>query len=544
MPSIHVHTPSFLLVLCLCLYLCLRADPAVASPQQPFATSIQTGTTPLTFLDLTPYFINRGINDGYPANFDGIGDAYPASQLPQDNILSIAGLNFTFPSPSHSASPYDNIVALGQTLGLPPAHYSGLYLLTSSSYGDVQAKVTVTYADGTTSVTVVDSLDWRKSGPTVAIETDHFFRGDGGREDYPTYIHVSPVFVDPARVAVYFTLPLTHRVVDQYQSMHVWAASAQRAIVGRGHVNIVAVRSTTKQIKADNGLLYQAIEVTVQNIGTEWVTAMDSVWVKIEATGIETRVPGVIERLPPGQQSVVQIGIYTEKKKVKIGSKIVANVMAENSVRIVIVQTTITAGIPKWQPNDAYVYVCIVNDAAPNDTAPMGIVIVAAQISFSLFFYLFNFFFFLSSSLSQHESPAWFDRAKFGIFIHWGIFSVPAWGPVGKEYAEWYWRRMGNPDTATYSHHREHYGINRNYDDFIPEFTADQFNARTWLKLFKDAGAKYFVIVTKHHDGFALFESKVTNRTSWSLGPKRDFIKELFEAAEDYPELKRGLYCG
>lgn len=82
------------------------------------------------------------------------------------------------------------------------------------------------------------------------------------------------------------------------------------------------------------------------------------------------------------------------------------------------------------------------------------------------------------------------------------------------------------------------------YDDFIANFTAANFNASEWVQLFDDAGAKYFVIVTKHHDGFALFNTKdTTHRSSWHLGPKRDFVRELFDASKLLkPDMKRGTY--
>ena len=151
--------------------------------------------------------------------------------------------------------------------------------------------------------------------------------------------------------------------------------------------------------------------------------------------------------------------------------------------------------------------------------------------------------------LTQHQAPDWFDNAKFGIFIHWGIYSVPAWAPVNAsggstEYAEWYWHNMNDPNDPTYQHqlHRP-MGTNFNYDDFIPQFTAANFNPQAWVQLFQQAGAKYFVQVAKHHDGFALFKTQYSHRDSVDLGPHQDLVQELFNAAAQYaPTLKRGLY--
>jgi alpha-L-fucosidase len=147
------------------------------------------------------------------------------------------------------------------------------------------------------------------------------------------------------------------------------------------------------------------------------------------------------------------------------------------------------------------------------------------------------------ASLSTHPLPQWFSDAKFGIFIHWGVYSVPAWAPVGKEYAEWYWHNMDNKSDPTYEHEMDLYGPAATYDQFIPQFTASNFDPRSWVELFRRAGARYFVQVTKHHDGFALFDTSVSHRAAVYMGPGRDLVKELFDAAKRYtPELKRGTY--
>ncbi|CAO3618930.1 unnamed protein product [Cunninghamella echinulata] len=148
-----------------------------------------------------------------------------------------------------------------------------------------------------------------------------------------------------------------------------------------------------------------------------------------------------------------------------------------------------------------------------------------------------------SSSLQQHQAPTWFQDAKFGIFIHWGLFSVPAWAPVGKAYAEWYWWQMNHSNDPTHQHHLDTYGSNFTYDDFIPLWKPDQFNPRTWLDLIDDSGATYFVFTSKHHDGFSLFDTKVTNRSSIHMNPHRDFVHELITTSKkNYPHLKRGIY--
>lgn len=150
--------------------------------------------------------------------------------------------------------------------------------------------------------------------------------------------------------------------------------------------------------------------------------------------------------------------------------------------------------------------------------------------------------------VEEHTAPGWFNDAKFGIFIHWGLYSVPAWADCEEgKYAEWYWFWQNTKDIngpGTYEHHLKTYGADFVHDDFIPLFKADKFDPAAWVNLFGDAGAKYFVFTCKHHDGYALFDTEGTsNRNSLLLGPKRDFTKELMDAAvAERPDLKRGTY--
>jgi alpha-L-fucosidase len=151
-------------------------------------------------------------------------------------------------------------------------------------------------------------------------------------------------------------------------------------------------------------------------------------------------------------------------------------------------------------------------------------------------------------SLARHRTPQWFKDAKLGFFIHWGPYSVPAFAPDGggarpgsDVYAEWYWYEMNHPGSPTNRHHAETYGEDFPYDRFVEQWRADRFNPREWLDLFTEGGAKYFVMVSKHHDGVALWDTATTDRDTVALGPHRDFIRELFDAAADYP-LKKGLY--
>ncbi|MFI5157134.1 MAG: alpha-L-fucosidase, partial [Chitinophagales bacterium] len=130
------------------------------------------------------------------------------------------------------------------------------------------------------------------------------------------------------------------------------------------------------------------------------------------------------------------------------------------------------------------------------------------------------------NSLNNYEVPAWYKDAKFGIFIHWGVYSVPAFG------SEWYPRLMYQQGSDEYKHHLEKYGPQNKfgYKDFIPMFKAQKFNPAQWAELFKKSGAKYIVPVAEHHDGFAMYNSSLTRWNAYQMGPKRDIIGELAAA--------------
>jgi alpha-L-fucosidase len=144
------------------------------------------------------------------------------------------------------------------------------------------------------------------------------------------------------------------------------------------------------------------------------------------------------------------------------------------------------------------------------------------------------------NSLDSRPIPDWFGDAKFGIFIHWGVYSVPSWAPKGR-YAEWYWYDMYNSE-ETKKFHNKTYGKSFKYQDFAPMFKAELFDPEKWAELFYNAGAKYVVLTSKHHDGFCLWKSQYSwNWNSVDIGPKRDLVKEITSAVRK-KGLKMGLY--
>jgi len=138
-------------------------------------------------------------------------------------------------------------------------------------------------------------------------------------------------------------------------------------------------------------------------------------------------------------------------------------------------------------------------------------------------------------SLESYQVPDWYRDAKFGIFIHWGVYSVPALD------SEWYPRNMYIRGSAVFKHHAATFGPQSQfgYKDFIPRFTAEHFDARHWAEVFRKSGAKYVVPVAEHHDGFPMYDCSFTEWSAAKMGPKRDIVGELAAAVR-----AEGLHFG
>ncbi|XP_076450084.1 alpha-L-fucosidase-like [Babylonia areolata] len=142
-------------------------------------------------------------------------------------------------------------------------------------------------------------------------------------------------------------------------------------------------------------------------------------------------------------------------------------------------------------------------------------------------------------SLDKRPLPQWYDDAKFGIFLHWGVFSVPSY--VGAWF--WEWWKGPNPRDAITAFMKQNYPPDFTYADFAPQFTAEFFNPREWAQIFKASGARYVVLTTKHHEGYCLWPSKYSwNWNSMDVGPKRDLVGELSSAIRNETTLKFGTY--
>lgn len=148
-------------------------------------------------------------------------------------------------------------------------------------------------------------------------------------------------------------------------------------------------------------------------------------------------------------------------------------------------------------------------------------------------------------SIDRRPVPQWFQDAKFGIFIHWGVYAVPGWSTKGN-YAEWYQQGLQTTDSARKAFHAAKFG-DRSYYDLAKDFKAELYNPDEWARLFEAAGAKYIVLTSKHHDGYAIWPSKEASKlwgfpwNSMEVGPHRDLLGDLFTAVRK-TSVRAGMY--
>lgn len=155
-------------------------------------------------------------------------------------------------------------------------------------------------------------------------------------------------------------------------------------------------------------------------------------------------------------------------------------------------------------------------------------------------------------SIDNRPIPEWFENAKFGIFIHWGLYSVPSYSPTVRDkvviwdrYAEHYWRRLVEPSSTQKNFqdfHNRVFGPGFKYQDFVNDFKAEMFQPEEWAERFKASGAKYVVLTSKHHEGFTLWPSNLSwNWNAVDVGPHRDLLGDLSNAVRNQG-MKMGYY--
>ncbi|OKL56297.1 hypothetical protein UA08_08549 [Talaromyces atroroseus] len=450
-----------------------------------------------TSISLDSYFNNKafGSYPGYAA-FDALNESYPDP--------SIIGINGTYTSQStgvvydfpglRQASKPDNVICEGQTISVPNSQYFSASMLVSSDVelDTVSGNVTYTYSDNSTLVSELRSLPWWAFLTINRGEIIFPFRYTANSTNFNTsHIFEYTAALDPAKTLTSITLPDTTNATTG--RLHVFSVSLWNAASSSAQVQFV--RPTQKWTEEGN----QVIEVTINNSGLDCI-AGDGFDIFISMPGVETLEPGHIKRLCPGDQKRVDVGV---------------NGTAVGPAEILLSHD-------RWAVQQQVANVSI--DGLTEWTSDL-------------------------SNLARHEAPQWYDEAKFGILIHWGPYSVPGWGNSTpyESYAEWFWwysNHQAADKSDFYDYRLRTFGPDWNYDDGFVNFTAAYWDPKEWVDLIYDSGAKYFVLTTKHHDGFALFNTSTTsNRNALHYGPRRDIVKELFDAAETYqPSLRRGTY--
>ncbi|KAI1804641.1 glycoside hydrolase family 29 protein [Daldinia bambusicola] len=448
-------------------------------------------------LDLSPFHNNKGFGT-YPgeASFDILGQSYPAPDLNEPYYISSdTGIKYAFPGYTGPDKP-DNVICDSQTIAVPPGSYfSASFLISEDKEGEsVSGNVTFTYTDNSTSAYELRSLDWYSFLTINRGEIIFPTRFTATGVNYNTsHIFERTAHLDPGKELRAITLPKTTSADDG--RLHVFAISLWESNV---RVDIQSIRPTQKW--TDSGA--QVVEVTVNNAGSDCI-AGDGVTVSLSGDGLQTVQEGHLKRLCPGDQKIVKIGAESNSTNPINASVVINDGPTKRSFEF----ANIEFGLTEWTTD--------------------------------------------LDNLARHESPDWFNDAKYGIFIHWGPYSVTGWGNSSpyESYAEWFWwHSTHHPDSDpsdVFDYRLRTYGADWAYDDTFPAFTASRFDPRAWADLIAASGARYFVLTSKHHDGFSLFDpgSSTSNRSAVRHGPKRDLLGELFDAAQRYhPHLRRGTY--
>ncbi|KAH8660036.1 alpha-L-fucosidase [Xylariales sp. PMI_506] len=476
--------------------LALSAGRTLGAPHSPRSCGGGKAPQQSVPVDIAPFFNNKAFGKvSSEADFNGQNESYSDPDLGASSYTSTqTGIVYSFPGYTGAGEP-DNVVCSGETIEVSPAEYfSASFLIAGDLDSDsVSANVTFTYTDNSTSVFELRSQPWWNFLTINRGELIFPYRFTSNSSNYnTTHIFERTAALTAGKTLSSITLPTTTNVTEG--RLHVFSASLWQ---GSGSVNVQSVRPTQKWLS--NGA--QVVEVTLNNAGSECI-AGDGISLSLTGAGFSTIAPGQVKRLCPGDQKTATIGVQGSSN----GSVTVDVALTYGPVQQTIPFSGIEIGFIDWSPE--------------------------------------------LDNLANHESPEWFNDAKFGIFIHWGPYSVTGWGNSSphESYAEWFWWYSTHHPQADgsdfYDYRLRTYGQDWAYDDTFSSFNASSFDPKMWVDLIADAGAKYFVLTTKHHDGFALFDTgNSTNRSAIHYGPKRDLLGELFDAAETYqPTLKRGTY--
>ena len=459
-------------------------------------------------LTLVGHYNNKAFGS-YPgeASLDTEGNALPADPLTlSGDTYTSASSGLKYDQLGYRKDGYDNVICAGQTVSVHASkgyRVAGMLLTTDVKSNTASGNVTLVYRDGEEQVPVrAQSFWWFGSARRGEINFPYFFTSnDTNHNTSMIYETIFPL--DGSRELRAIILPDSTDVV-------------------RGRLHLFAMTLWHSDPEGDAGLLVQQLKPTQQedlSTGHQIVHLTLNQVVRhclsnVEVSLLEGTVKShFLKRICPGDQ--VRVELVVDSSAYRHPSRFAKNEPTFSDHATV----KITRGDQTFLHRHA----------------------VAPRSSFSLKQYTPT-----AQDLLQHEPPQWFDQSKFGIFIHWGPYSVPAWGntPDHESYAEWYWWYSCMSDPSNIREFRSNFSGKANYDEYFKDFTASRWDPKAWVDLINDAGAKYFVFTTKHHDGFATFDAgNTTHRSSLHYGPKRDTLEELFDAARTYqPHLKRGTY--
>lgn len=343
-----------------------------------------SGSNPSIPLVISSLYNNRGFAMGPgDANLDNLGNADPAQYLPPQNFI-YDGINFTFPQYNESGN--DNVLALGQTIQVPQGKYFSVQMLASCENGLASGFIIATYSDGSTSQSPVLVPAWY-NWPYPA----------GGDIILPYYLTNMTInynrsmfyetinWVDSTKELVSLTLPNVTAGSNSGPGgaaiktrLHLFSVSVLPA-TGAAAVDLEVQYARSTQLWMPDTNKTQIVEVIINNVGSQWVLANNSVQVSVSSAGYQTVVPGYVKRLRPGDQAKVQVGVINAVGVVQ-GTTGNATVLVTG------------AGV-----NSSYTF-----------NATFGIVPYDATYE----------------SIYTHESPTWYNGAKYGIFIHWVSGSI------------------------------------------------------------------------------------------------------------------------
>lgn len=304
--------------------------------------------------------------------------------MPPKNFV-YKGVEFEFPNYQDFGN--DSIRSSGQVVSVPSGNYFSAHFLAAAESGSLtEGSIITSYADGSSgSVTILVPVWWYDYLFGGDIIFPYYFTSDG--VDYnKSMIYMISTRIDPSKELISLQLP------DDASGIHIFSFSLWPiSTAKRKQLEIQMARSTQKWFAEDRNV--QVIEIVVANVGTQWIQSSDSIEVTIKSFAYKTVKPVKIKRLGPGDQMTIEVGVVTTAN---LGSTGQASVVVTSGIEILATYDFLaTFGVIPYEETFDSVY--------------------------------------------SHESPGWYDDSKYGIFIHWGLFSIPAWGNAGSNetYAEW-----------------------------------------------------------------------------------------------------------